>query len=57
MSKSLNNVIDPDIVTDGGKNLSKDPVYGADVLRYVILRQCLFYDETKYSESFLKSFI
>lgn len=38
MSKSLNNVIDPDIVTDGGKNLSKDPVYGADVLRYVILR-------------------
>ncbi|XP_042858858.1 isoleucine--tRNA ligase, mitochondrial-like [Penaeus japonicus] len=34
MSKSLNNVIDPDIVTDGGKNLNKDPVYGADVLRW-----------------------
>lgn len=57
MSKSLNNVIDPDIVTDGGKNLSKDPVYGADVLRYVIQRQSLFYDGTKYGESSFKSFI
>ncbi|XP_045588344.2 isoleucine--tRNA ligase, mitochondrial isoform X1 [Procambarus clarkii] len=34
MSKSLGNVVDPDIVTDGGKNLQKDPVYGADVLRW-----------------------
>ncbi|XP_042224774.1 isoleucine--tRNA ligase, mitochondrial-like isoform X2 [Homarus americanus] len=34
MSKSLGNVVDPEIVTDGGKNLQKDPVYGSDVLRW-----------------------
>lgn len=34
MSKSLGNVVDPQIVTDGGSNLSKDPAYGADVLRW-----------------------
>lgn len=34
MSKSLGNVVDPEIVTDGGSNLSKDPAYGADVLRW-----------------------
>ncbi|CAL4066420.1 unnamed protein product, partial [Meganyctiphanes norvegica] len=34
MSKSLGNVIDPEKVTNGGKNLEKDPVYGADVLRW-----------------------
>ncbi|XP_076060006.1 isoleucyl-tRNA synthetase, mitochondrial isoform X2 [Oratosquilla oratoria] len=34
MSKSLGNVVDPEIVTDGGKNLKKNPAYGADVLRW-----------------------
>ncbi|XP_068212857.1 isoleucine--tRNA ligase, mitochondrial [Palaemon carinicauda] len=34
MSKSLGNVVDPNIITDGGKNLQKDPAYGADVLRW-----------------------
>lgn len=33
MSKSLGNVVDPWIVTDGGTNTQKDPVYGADALR------------------------
>ena len=33
MSKSLGNVIDPDVVINGGKNQKQDPPYGADVLR------------------------
>jgi isoleucyl-tRNA synthetase len=33
MSKSLGNVVDPQIVIDGGKNQKKEPPYGADVLR------------------------
>lgn len=34
MSKSLGNVVDPDTVIKGGKNASKEPPYGADVLRW-----------------------
>ncbi|XP_064600010.1 isoleucine--tRNA ligase, mitochondrial-like [Liolophura sinensis] len=34
MSKSAGNVIDPNIVINGGKNLSECPAYGADVLRW-----------------------
>ncbi|MGK7928284.1 MAG: isoleucine--tRNA ligase [Spirulina sp.] len=33
MSKSLGNVIDPNIIINGGKNQKKEPPYGADVLR------------------------
>ncbi|GLJ53792.1 hypothetical protein SUGI_1148040 [Cryptomeria japonica] len=33
MSKSLGNVIDPQIVIEGGKNQKEAPGYGADVLR------------------------
>ena len=33
MSKSLGNGLDPATVVSGGKNLKKDPAYGADVLR------------------------
>mmetsp|Transcript_10182 Transcript_10182/g.33516 ORF Transcript_10182/g.33516 Transcript_10182/m.33516 type:complete len:1021 (+) Transcript_10182:19-3081(+) len=33
MSKSLGNVVDPKLITDGGKNLKAQPAYGADVLR------------------------
>ncbi|XP_071164030.1 isoleucine--tRNA ligase, mitochondrial-like isoform X1 [Mytilus edulis] len=33
MSKSVGNVIDPEKVINGGKNKSKEPSYGADVLR------------------------
>lgn len=33
MSKSLGNVVDPQIVIEGGKNQKQDPAYGADVLR------------------------
>ncbi|MPC07444.1 Isoleucine--tRNA ligase, mitochondrial [Portunus trituberculatus] len=33
MSKSLGNVVDPQEVTDGGKDSSRKPAYGADVLR------------------------
>lgn len=33
MSKSIGNVVDPAVITDGGKNTDKDPAYGADVLR------------------------
>ena len=33
MSKSLGNVVDPNLVISGGKDLKKQPGYGADVLR------------------------
>ncbi len=33
MSKSLGNVLDPLLVINGGKDLKKEPAYGADVLR------------------------
>nr|XP_029119414.1 isoleucine--tRNA ligase, chloroplastic/mitochondrial isoform X3 [Elaeis guineensis] len=33
MSKSLGNVVDPEIVITGGKNTKNEPAYGADVLR------------------------
>jgi isoleucyl-tRNA synthetase len=33
MSKSLGNIIDPDVIINGGKNQQKEPPYGADVLR------------------------
>jgi isoleucyl-tRNA synthetase len=33
MSKSLGNIIDPIVVINGGKNVQKDPPYGADVMR------------------------
>ncbi len=33
MSKSLGNVVDPLIVINGGKDLKKEPAFGADVLR------------------------
>ncbi|GJQ14436.1 hypothetical protein GpartN1_g6227.t1 [Galdieria partita] len=33
MSKSVGNVIDPQVVVNGGSNHKKDPAYGADVLR------------------------
>ena len=33
MSKSLGNVVDPNLVIKGGKDLKKQPGYGADVLR------------------------
>lgn len=33
MSKSVGNVVDPQVVINGGKNLQQEPAYGADVLR------------------------
>eukprot|EP01103_Thecamoeba_quadrilineata_P011823 TRINITY_DN2918_c0_g1_i1.p1 TRINITY_DN2918_c0_g1~~TRINITY_DN2918_c0_g1_i1.p1 ORF type:complete len:795 (-),score=126.92 TRINITY_DN2918_c0_g1_i1:506-2890(-) len=33
MSKSLGNVVDPSLITEGGKDLKREPGYGADVLR------------------------
>ncbi|KAJ1961036.1 isoleucine-tRNA ligase [Dispira parvispora] len=33
MSKSVGNVVDPNVVVNGGKNLQKQPAYGVDVLR------------------------
>ncbi|XP_014215047.1 isoleucine--tRNA ligase, mitochondrial [Copidosoma floridanum] len=34
MSKSIGNVVNPDDITKGGKNLNKNPVHGVDVLRW-----------------------
>ncbi|MGK7880654.1 MAG: isoleucine--tRNA ligase, partial [Crocosphaera sp.] len=33
MSKSLGNIVDPNVVINGGKNHKQEPPYGADVLR------------------------
>jgi isoleucyl-tRNA synthetase len=33
MSKSLGNIVDPNLIINGGKNQKKEPPYGADVLR------------------------
>jgi isoleucyl-tRNA synthetase len=33
MSKSLGNVLDPNLIINGGKNQKQQPAYGADVLR------------------------
>jgi len=33
MSKSIGNVVDPQVVIQGGKNQKQEPAYGADVLR------------------------
>ncbi|MDJ0729835.1 MAG: isoleucine--tRNA ligase [Crocosphaera sp.] len=33
MSKSLGNIVDPNVVINGGKNQKQEPAYGADVLR------------------------
>jgi isoleucyl-tRNA synthetase len=33
MSKSLGNVVDPNVIINGGKNQKTEPPYGADVLR------------------------
>ncbi|XP_074651245.1 isoleucine--tRNA ligase, mitochondrial-like [Tubulanus polymorphus] len=34
MSKSIGNVVDPQVICNGGKNKSKNPAFGADVLRW-----------------------
>ncbi len=33
MSKSLGNIVDPEVIIEGGSNQKKNPPYGADVLR------------------------
>ncbi|MBD1922287.1 isoleucine--tRNA ligase [Microcoleus sp. FACHB-831] len=33
MSKSVGNVVDPNVVIEGGKNQQQEPAYGADILR------------------------
>ncbi|XP_071637863.1 isoleucine--tRNA ligase, mitochondrial [Temnothorax longispinosus] len=34
MSKSVGNVVNPEIIIKGGENLNKDPAYGIDTLRW-----------------------
>ncbi|KAI4883027.1 hypothetical protein NFI96_012494 [Prochilodus magdalenae] len=42
MSKSLGNVVDPDIVINGGTDLATSPAYGADVLRWWVAESNVF---------------
>ncbi|KAM6128164.1 isoleucine--tRNA ligase, mitochondrial isoform 1-T1 [Pterocles gutturalis] len=42
MSKSIGNVVDPDVVINGGEDHSKDPPYGADVLRWWVAESNVF---------------
>uniref|UniRef100_A0A8C3BSL2 isoleucine--tRNA ligase n=1 Tax=Cairina moschata TaxID=8855 RepID=A0A8C3BSL2_CAIMO len=42
MSKSIGNVVDPDVVVNGGEDHTKDPPYGADVLRWWVAESNVF---------------
>uniref|UniRef100_A0A7M4E0J8 isoleucine--tRNA ligase n=1 Tax=Crocodylus porosus TaxID=8502 RepID=A0A7M4E0J8_CROPO len=42
MSKSIGNVVDPDVVINGGQDHSKEPPYGADVLRWWVAESNVF---------------
>ncbi|XP_053315629.1 isoleucine--tRNA ligase, mitochondrial [Spea bombifrons] len=42
MSKSLGNVVDPDVVINGGPDKLKEPPYGADVLRWWVAESNVF---------------
>uniref|UniRef100_A0A452VB12 isoleucine--tRNA ligase n=1 Tax=Ursus maritimus TaxID=29073 RepID=A0A452VB12_URSMA len=46
MSKSLGNVIDPDVVINGGQDQNKEPPYGADVLRWWVAESNVFNEVT-----------
>lgn len=46
MSKSLGNVIDPDVVINGGPDHSQQPPYGADVLRWWVAESNVFTEVT-----------
>ncbi|XP_027465554.1 isoleucine--tRNA ligase, mitochondrial isoform X4 [Zalophus californianus] len=46
MSKSLGNVIDPDVVINGGQDQKKEPPYGADVLRWWVAESNVFTEVT-----------
>lgn len=37
MSKSVGNVVDPELITKGGDNSTKNPTYGVDTLRQVVI--------------------
>ncbi|KAM8914621.1 isoleucine--tRNA ligase, mitochondrial-like isoform 2-T2 [Spinachia spinachia] len=53
MSKSLGNVVDPDVVINGGKDAST-PAYGADVLRWWVAESNIF-SEVQIGSSALNS--
>ncbi|XP_067901174.1 isoleucine--tRNA ligase, mitochondrial [Heterodontus francisci] len=42
MSKSVGNVVDPDVVINGGLDPNQDPPYGADVLRWWVAESNVF---------------
>uniref|UniRef100_A0A8D0GQK5 isoleucine--tRNA ligase n=1 Tax=Sphenodon punctatus TaxID=8508 RepID=A0A8D0GQK5_SPHPU len=42
MSKSIGNVIDPDVVINGGQDHSKEPPYGADIFRWWVAESNVF---------------
>ncbi|XP_069787334.1 isoleucine--tRNA ligase, mitochondrial isoform X2 [Narcine bancroftii] len=42
MSKSLGNVVDPDVVINGGEDQNQDPPYGADILRWWVAESNVF---------------
>uniref|UniRef100_A0A6I8SWV8 Isoleucine--tRNA ligase, mitochondrial n=1 Tax=Xenopus tropicalis TaxID=8364 RepID=A0A6I8SWV8_XENTR len=42
MSKSVGNVVDPDVVINGGQDKVNEPAYGADVLRWWVAESNVF---------------
>ncbi|XP_013776931.1 isoleucine--tRNA ligase, mitochondrial-like [Limulus polyphemus] len=54
MSKSVGNVIDPEVLTDGGKDIKHDPPYGADVLRWWVASHACHYDNVHAASHVIK---
>ncbi|XP_075060373.1 isoleucine--tRNA ligase, mitochondrial [Mixophyes fleayi] len=46
MSKSVGNVVDPDVVINGGQDEVTEPAYGADVLRWWVAESNVFTEVT-----------
>ncbi|XP_072846565.2 isoleucine--tRNA ligase, mitochondrial [Pogona vitticeps] len=44
MSKSIGNVVDPDVVINGGNDHSTEPPYGADILRWWVAESNVYTD-------------
>ncbi|XP_064411661.1 isoleucine--tRNA ligase, mitochondrial isoform X2 [Latimeria chalumnae] len=42
MSKSIGNVVDPDVIINGGQDQDKEPPYGVDVLRWWVAESNVF---------------
>ncbi|EFN83779.1 isoleucine--tRNA ligase, mitochondrial [Harpegnathos saltator] len=54
MSKSIGNVVDPEIITKGGENTSKNPTYGVDTLRWWVASHACQHTQVPVSTTLLR---